>query len=367
MLPARNRWQRHGQYPFLMAKVFFWVGMVAALLAILVRLNVVVVPVLGGFFVAYILGPIAERLHKWHAPRMLAVLVPVGIAVALLAAVGLVLIPRLFGEFSDFMSRIPGYVESMQETVPPMIETYLGVEVAQSFDLRGAERQLRAHATEVLSSTGWLVQTILASLASLGSFLFSGLLLVVVTVYLLGDYRRVVATILDLIPVPAREDANRLLKQVDETISAFIHGQLLVASIVGSVYCLALSILGVPFAVLIGVVSGLLNMVPYVGPASGMAFALGIAALEFSGFGQLAGIGAVYAVVPFLDALFVTPNIVGNRVGLPPLVVLLGIVAFGDLLGVVGILIAVPVLAVARIVTLEILRVYKDSSLYLGS
>ena len=347
--------------------MLFWGGLFAALLAILVRLSVVVVPVFGGFFVAYVLGPIAERLHRWHAPRMLAVLVPLGIAFALLIAVGLVLLPRLFGEFSDFVNRVPGYVESLQATLPPMLESYMGPEVAQSFDLRGAEEQLRAHASELLSSTGWLVQTMLASLASLGSFLFSGLLLLVVTVYLLRDYRGVVATILDLIPVPAREDAHRLIKQVDETISAFIHGQLMVASIVGSVYCLALSILDVPFAILIGVVSGLLNMVPYVGPASGMAFALGIAGLEFSGFGQLAGIGAVYAIVPFLDALFVTPNIVGNRVGLPPLVVLLGIVAFGDLLGVVGILIAVPALAVARIVSLELLRVYKQSSLYLGS
>jgi predicted PurR-regulated permease PerM len=91
-----------------------------------------------------------------------------------------------------------------------------------------------------------------------------------------------------------------------------------------------------------------------------------VAALEFSGIGQLLAIGVLYAVVPFLDALFVTPNIVGNRVGLPPLVVLLGIVAFGDLFGVVGILIAVPTLAVARIVSLEILHVYKGSSMYLG-
>jgi predicted PurR-regulated permease PerM len=184
--------------------------------------------------------------------------------------------------------------------------------------------------------------------------------------FFLKDYPRLVRLVRDLIPRRAVGLVSRRFSEVDDVLSAFVRGQLTVGSILSIIYSTGLSIAGIDMAIVIGVVAGFGNMVPYLGTTVGILLALLGLMLSWQGPWQLAVVAGTFLVAQLSEGLFITPRIVGEKVGLTPVTVIIAILAFGELFGFVGILLAVPVGAILKVVLRVVVLRYQKTSLYTG-
>jgi predicted PurR-regulated permease PerM len=198
-----------------------------------------------------------------------------------------------------------------------------------------------------------------------GLLLMNVLIVVVGTFFLVRSSGEIAASVLDLVPPRHRVVARRIGAAVDEALSGFIRGQLSVCVVMACVYALLLTLLGVPGGAVIGVLAGLLNFLPYVGISVGALLALMSVGLDYSGPVQVLGVVGVFTVMPVVDGTFITPSIVGNKVGLNPYVLILALLVGSELMGFLGLLLAVPTTAVLVALLRLGLEAYKASHFYL--
>ena len=182
--------------------------------------------------------------------------------------------------------------------------------------------------------------------------------------YLLYDFDRMTAAIRDLVPGRYRAYVVEVAGEVDAILGEFIRGQLLVMLALVVLYAVGYSIVGVPLAIAIGVVAGLLSFIPYVGGALALGMALLMSFLHWNGWDQIIGIGVVYGVIQLLESFLITPKIVGDKVGLPAVWVLFALLVGGELFGFMGVLLALPAAAVAKIFVVRGVAWYRASDLY---
>jgi predicted PurR-regulated permease PerM len=192
----------------------------------------------------------------------------------------------------------------------------------------------------------------------------AGLVVPVLAFYLLRDFDLTVAAIVGLLHVSARERAVALGREIDAVLGQFVRGQLIVMAILGALYALGFSLLSVRLAIPIGLLAGLLSFIPYVGSATALTLALLMSALHFGGIGQIVGVVAVYAAIQTLEGFVITPRIVGDSLGLSPVWVLIALMVGAELFGFVGVMLALPVSAVLKVLAMHGLRRYRLSSLY---
>ena len=337
------------------------VGLVVAVLA---SLRGVGLPLLLSFALAYALNPLVGLLERRGFKRTAATATVFG-GVAL-AVTGFVL--YLIPVFRAQATKLPEFFNKASNLLFPWIELSFGVSVPALIRQRTAE--LGGEAADLLTSAGPAVAAFAAAAAGNTARLLLvvlGLLVVpVLGFFFLKDYWRIVALAQSLIPRPAVGLASRRFAQVDEVLSAFVRGQLTVGAILSVIYATGLSIARIDMAVLIGLVAGFGNMVPYLGSAIGITLSLLAVVLSWHGPWQLLVILLTFVLAHALEGLAITPRIVGEKVGLPPVAVILAVLFFGELFGFVGILLAVPTSAVLKVVLQVVLKRYKRSALYTG-
>lgn len=337
--------------------------LVGAVFALLSWLPGVAVPVLLAAAAAYALDPLVVALCRRGLGRVWAT-GAVFLVGALLLGAGLTYAVPLFGAEAR---KVPGFLERVGTQALPQLEAALGVSLPELVRERTAA--LGAEASGLLESAGPTAARLLAAFAGntvglLGTLL--GLLVVPVLAFLfLADWPRLLARLLLLVPRRAAPLVARRFAEVDGVLSAFVKGQLMVGAILAALYAVGLSLAGVDLAVVIGVVAGFGNMVPYLGTALGVVLALLGAALAWQGPWQLAAVGLTFLVGQLLEGFVITPRIVGERVGLSSVAVILAILAFSELFGFTGILLAVPVTAVLKVVVRVGLHRYQRSRFYL--
>jgi predicted PurR-regulated permease PerM len=217
---------------------------------------------------------------------------------------------------------------------------------------------------------GWLT-TFLKSLWSGGRALVSLFSLIVVTpvvaFYLIYDWHRMIATVDGWIPVHQRTTVRELAREIDAAIAGFVRGQSAVCLILGSFYAVALTLSGLNFGLLIGLISGLITFIPYVGSMTGLILALGVAVAQFwPDYGSTLVVLGIFLVGQFLEGNVLAPKLVGESVGLHPVWLIFALLAFGYLFGFVGLLVAVPLAATIGVLARFALRRYLESSLYTG-
>ena len=198
---------------------------------------------------------------------------------------------------------------------------------------------------------------------SLGVFvaLMNLLLFPVFTFYMLRDWDRLTAWLLGLVPPRNRARANALGAQIDARIGAFVWGQLLVAACLAGLYACGLWAIGLDSAIAIGVVAGFMSIVPYLGLVVGLALSLSLCALQFGLGWQLGATVGVFLGAQLVETLFITPKVMGEKVGLHPLVVMVVLISGGSLFGILGTIFAVPMAAAAQVVLGDFLREYRVS------
>jgi predicted PurR-regulated permease PerM len=286
-----------------------------------------------------------------------------GAALALVGAV-LYLIPV----FRDEAAKLPDFFRRASTQVIPRVEALLGVSVPELVNQRAAE--LGAQASELLQSAGPAAASLAARFASnTARFVATLLGLAVVPVlgfFFLKDYPRLIGLVRELIPRRALGLVNRRFVEVDDVLSAFVRGQITVGAILSVIYGTGLSIARMDMAIVIAVIAGFGNMVPYLGTALGLVLAgLGLM-LSWQGPWQLAVVAGTFLVAQLSEGLFITPRVVGEKVGLSPVTVIVAVLAFGELFGFVGILLAVPFSAILKVVLRVVVQRYQKMALYTG-
>jgi predicted PurR-regulated permease PerM len=347
------------------ANLWGWLAVALTLGGLLYLLSPILAPFLFAAILAYILDPLVERLTGRYMPRTLAViLVMVGV-LALLVAFALVVLPLFAKELRLLTERLPAFIAWLNTRLVPLAQEYLGV--AFQLDVES----VRGLAAELITENQHLIGRLLGSLKigglALVAFLVNLLLVPVVLFYLLRDWHPLRERVDRLIPRHVHAKARTMLREVDAVLAEFLRGQLTVILTMSVYYVLALWLAGLEFALPIGLITGLLVFVPYVGALLGFVLGTVAALMQFDGLWSLAWVWLAFGVGQLLEGMAVTPLLVGERIGLHPVAVIFALLAFGQIFGFFGVLLALPASA-ALLVGLRHLRgAYLASSLYGGA
>lgn len=340
---------------------------------LLYRLRGVLAPVFFAFLIAYMLDPLVDRIEQsrlLHGRRFGRA---AGIALILagffiVTAVGLVvLVPMVYGEIASFVKRLPDLVARSRAEWEPLLSQYgiaIPTSVGQAFE------ELHLDVQSVVSKGYAPVTAALKSLAGGTASALAGviasLMIPVFAFYLLYDFDRLISQASALIPPRHREAAHGFFAEIDSVLGQFFRGQFTVMLILGALYSVGYGSVGVPLALPIGITAGLLAFIPYVGSITALGLALLMTMLDWQGWSQLFWVLGVHAVIQGLEGFVVTPKIMGDTVGISAIAVLIALLVGAELLGFIGVLLAVPAAAVAKIFVQRLDARYRESSFYSG-
>lgn len=339
-------------------KMYFLV--VVLLIGLGYTLRGVLVPLFLAFLVAYALDPFVDRLEALRVPRPLgAVLVMLGLT-GLFIVVLVYAIPLFVDEVSDASATLPEKIGRLQARVEPWFMTQLHIKLPHSVN------DLSKAATERLQGEGAWDTARTALFGTLGyvGVALSMLIVPVFALYLLIDFDRIVHRVEQLIPRRWSPGISSVARDIHKTLSGYVRGQLTANVVLAALYATGLRVVDIRLAVPIGVMTGMLAFVPYVGFTMGLLLALSMAILDWQSAGTVLGVVAVMGGVQIIDAMVITPRIVGRSVGLAPLEVILTMMTAGALFGFLGVLLAVPLGAVAKILVQRGVRSYLASAFY---
>lgn len=316
----------------------------------------------AGAMLAYVCAPMVSWLERRKLPRWTAVVLVMLLAVLAVIGLLLVLIPLVVAQVSALLAELPALVDWYRGEIVPWATRVLDVELPAD-----AER-MREMARAALSEGGTLLQRLLPSVTTGGlaavSILGTVMLLPVLLLYFLLDWERMTAAVLDLVPRSRLFAVQNLLGEIDSALGAFIRGQFLVMLSLSVFYAAGLKIVGLASALSVGIITGMLAFVPYVGFAMGFLLGTSAALLQFHGLPGVLGVWAVFGIGQVLEGYVLTPWLVGDRVGLHPLWVLFAVLTGGALLGFLGVLIAVPTAAVVAVLARHLRKRYLASDIY---
>jgi predicted PurR-regulated permease PerM len=313
----------------------------------------ILTPFLLAAALAYLFDPLVEKLGKHGVNRTAGTVLVMLTLLLAFVLIGLILTPLIQAEARLFMRQLPRLMEWGAQTVLPWFAQTFGVDLAR--DQEEVLAWAREHIAELSQLARYLPRLADGGLFILG-LLANVLLVPVVTFYLLRDWPRVMAHLADWIPDRFRARTTGILGEIDVVLSEFVRGQVLVMLVMAAFYSLTLWLAGLDYALAVGVVSGVLVFVPYLGVVVGVL--LGTLA-GLAQFGELAGLIPVWLVFAFgqlLEGMLVTPWLVGERVGLHPVAVIFALMAFGQLFGFIGILIAIPAAAATLVAARHLKR-----------
>ncbi|MEK6771600.1 MAG: AI-2E family transporter [Pseudomonadota bacterium] len=325
--------------------------MAVALVALTGWLLYLLAPVLTPFLIAavlaYMFNPLVLRLERWRLPRVLAVIVVFVLILSLVVGLVAILVPMVERQVSGFVARLPGYLDWAQTKLLPLLKDWQAL--IPALDPDNLKQALLDHWKEIGRWVSGAAADLTRSGLGLFGWLVSLVLVPIVMFYLLLDWERIVQNVRGLFPPSMRSRVAQLARETDEVLGSFLRGQLSVMASLATIYSLGLWLVGLHLALPIGLAAGLVSFVPYLGFITGVV-AAGIAAwLQFQDPMMVVWVVAVFLSGQLLDALFLTPRLVGGRIGIHPVVVIFAIMAGGTLFGFFGVLLALPVAAVLKV------------------
>ena len=343
-------------------QIRFWLIGLAVTLIALYLLRGVLLPFVAGMAVAYLLDPICDRLEKWGLSRTSATTVLTVLFLLIVVAALMLLVPMIVGQLANLVDRVPAFAQALREQIASLFAV-----VESRVDPAVMERIQGAFAESANRLFSWMTD-VAAGVVSGGAAVANTLSLViitpVVTFYLLRDWDRLAKTVDGWLPRAHAPVIRELAGEVDRTLAGFLRGQGTVCLLLGVFYAIGLTLAGLDFGLVIGLIAGLLSFIPYVGSVIGLLLSVGLAFLQFDEWLWIAVVAAIFVVGQALEGNILTPRLVGGRVGLHPVWVIFAILAGGALFGFVGVLLAVPVAAVVGVGTRFALTRYLDSPYY---
>lgn len=332
-------------------------------MAVLWLLGPVLTPFVAAAILAYVLEPGVRRLAAAGVPRALAVLLVLLLALAAIVAIVLILVPIVREEAALIRSQLPGLVVRISDELLPWLRERFGIEV--QLDAQGIRQWLARHLADSGQDLAALAFAYVRSGWQAAAQVLGLLFLVPVAVfYLLLDWPLLIERARALVPPRWRAPLGGFLHETDDLLGHYLRGQLLVMACLAAYYSLALLVGGFKLWLAIGTLTGLLIAIPYLGFALGAAFALVAGMLELGPLKGLLIVAVVYGIGQVVESLLLTPRLVGERIGLHPLAVIFALLAFGALFGFVGVLLALPLSAIAAVGLRRLRTAWIESEFY---
>jgi predicted PurR-regulated permease PerM len=346
-------------------QLLFWLIAAALFIGFLYVFSSILLPFLAGMILAYFLDPVADRLQRLGLSRLWATIV-ILIAFLVVLLLGLMIfIPVLASQLADFIANVPDYLSRLQNLITGIDPSWL----AENLDVD--PNSLREGLASLLTQGAGFVTTLLKSIWASGKTLIdiAGLFVVtpVVAFYMLLDWDRMVATVDAWVPRDHVATVRHIAADINVATAGFVRGQGTLCLILGVMYAVGLTLVGLNFGLLIGLFAGLISFIPYVGSLTGLALSLGVAFVQFWPDWQwIAAVVAVFLVGQFIEGNILQPRLVGKSVGLHPVWLMFALFAFGYMFGFVGLLVAVPASAAVAVLVRFAISRYLESPLYRG-
>lgn len=345
--------------------VYFWLAALAFLILFLYLFRGILLPFVAGMGLAYCLDPIADWFERRGFSRMMATIVILVLFLIFFVLALVIIIPLLGAQTASFIERLPGLISQLQVRLSEFNAGWLERLVGE--DRASVQQSFSDILTE---GAGWLTG-LLRSVWSGGQAILDIASLFVVTpvvaFYLLYDWDRMVAKVNSWLPRDNADIIRDLTNDINAALAGFVRGQGLVCLLLGAFYAIGLSLAGLNFGLLIGLLAGLLSFIPYVGSITGFLLAIGVALVQFwPDYIHIVLIAIIFGAGQFLEGNVLQPRLVGRSVGLHPVWLMFALFAFGSLFGFVGLLVAVPLAAAIGVLVRFALTKYLQSNFYTG-
>lgn len=344
----------------------FWVACLGALVLFLYLFSGILTPFVAALILAYLLDPVVDRLERWKFSRLTATCLVLLLFLLFFIVMLLAFAPLLVNQLSALIAKLPDYISRLQSLINEQGGPF--------FERLGGQERLKEVQGQLASGAGeaakWL-GTLLTSLVSGGGIVLNLISLLVLTpiiaFYMIIDWDRMVARVDSWLPLAYRETICELAREMDRSVAGFLRGQAILCILLGLFYAVALSLAGLNFGFVIGIVSGLVSFIPYVGSLTGLVLSVGVAVAQFwPDWTMILVILAIFAAGQFLEGNILQPKLLGSAIGLHPVWLMFALLAFGSLFGFVGVMLAVPLAAVIGVLVRFALRQYLASPLYHG-
>jgi predicted PurR-regulated permease PerM len=344
--------------------VTFWLIIFFVVFGFFYLVRSILLPFAMAMAVAYFFDPLVRRLQRNGLPRWLSGMIVLLVFVIAFAGAAFVIVPVLVEQVEQLISAVPGWIASAKTQLLPQVNTMatrLGLG-----DLQHLNDSAAGYLGKGLSTAGAVAGGVVTGSLAVLDLLSLLLVMPVVAFYMLRDWDHVVSDLDRCLPLQHKATLKRLLGEIDRTLSGFIRGQALVCLIQATYYAVALSVLGLDFSVLVGVATGILTFIPYLGAIIGLVTGVIIAIAEWHDPLHVVFVVIAFAIGQILEANVITPKLVGDRIGLHPAWVIFAVLAGGALFGFAGILLAVPVAAVIGVLIRFAVEQYLNSRFYKG-
>lgn len=342
----------------------FWLVGLALCLGLLYLLSGVLLPFVAGMAIAYFLDPLADRLERAGLSRMAATSVITAMFFLALVLILVILVPLLEDQVVAFAQKVPGYMDVLNDRIQPYL-----ADLKRRLSPRDLEK-LRSSAGDYAGTAmawlGGMVRGVLTGSLAVVNVLSLIFITPIVTFYLLRDWDVMVAKVDGWLPREHIDTIRSQFREINRTLSGFIRGQATVCLVLGSFYGLGLSVVGLDLGLIIGLGSGLFSFIPYLGSITGFVLGISLAFAQTGDWHLPAMVAGVFAIGQIMEGNFLTPKLVGDKVGLHPVWIMFALLSCGYLFGFVGILLAVPVAAVIGVLVRFALSRYLASPLYHG-
>ncbi len=341
---------------------YFWLGALALLAGALWLFSGILLPFVAGCAIAYFLDPLVDRLEHRRLPRTLATAIVLALFFVGLVLLLLLVLPLLELEAAQLAGLVPQAVAFGRQEVDQMLETARRILSPQ--DMAKIQDMAGGVAAGALGYAASFIERLLTSGLALANVVAFVIVTPVVSFFLLRDWDRIIARIDEWLPRRHAETIREQARLIDRTLAGFVHGQVLVGVVDAVYYSIALSFTGLDFAVIIGIIVGVLSFIPFAGVATGLVLALGLGLAQFGWTTRLLVLLAIFAAGYAAESNILSPRLVGGRVHLHPVAVIFAFFAFWSLFGFIGLLLAVPVAAVIGVLVRFAIERYLASPLY---
>lgn len=320
------------------------------------------------FGLAYILNPAVALLERKGVNRILSILIVFAMALVIGAGFAIFMITSITGELSKMQLNLPEYAQHIYDITPPRIKSYLAIETPERLFQRLDEllQQARNISPDLLKPVLMFLQKAFSSTVGLILALLGYFIIPVYLFYLLADLPQLKSFIESFIPERFRTTYGEKLAEVDSVLSGFIRGQLSVCAILALLYSIGLYFIGIDLAIAIGTLAGVTFIIPYVGTIIGIMLSVAMAFLKFQDILHPLLCLGWFGLIQALEGTLITPRIVGNTIGLHPLVAIIALLIGGQIFGIMGMLLAVPVTAVLQVFLRSLDDYYRKTDFYRG-
>ena len=347
----------------ILKKTSFWIILLLSIFLIAYSISGVLLPFILAFIVSYFLNPLVNRLESIYIPRGLAAFI---VIMSFFVITGIIIIkmsPIIYSQLQYLIIKIPSYKQIFSERIDDFLSRFSS-DIKQSITQK-ISKHLQDLIAMALHSTTSLLLNIWQSGVDLLYILSIIFLTPIIAFYLMKDWPYIIDKSKMLIPIKERRFINKLFSEIDISLSCYIRGQVNVCIILAIYYSLCLSIIKMDFALIVGVLSGFLVFIPYLGFIFGITTSIIISYLQFGDIDHIALVSAIFIIGQALEGNFITPKIIGDKIGIHPVWLFFIVLSGAKLFGFVGVLLAVPMSAIFTVLAKSAVKQYLKSSYYI--